>query len=148
MKKSGIVTELKARLSAWYSKEFQRGPHVYMGYPEVEVKTFPSIWIFEGEERADYSNVRRRGAYELTWHIVIEFFFRPNKPQDYYDEARAYLYKLRQAIEVGQTFSDASGNVLAFSYHMTRNETVLFRQDVADLVLEYQFRYTDDFYGA
>lgn len=146
-KKTLIVQELKSRLSNWYLSQFERGPHVYMGFPEVEVTTFPSVWLFEGEETAVYSNVRRRGIYEFTFPLVIEFFFRPNRPQDYYDEARDFLYNIRQAVEKGLTFDDGTGACLAHKYYMTRNETVLFRKDVADLVIEYEFQYTDSFFG-
>jgi len=144
MKKTQIVSRLKQRLSDWYVLEFDgRGPHVYLGYPEVEVTIFPSVWIFEDVEEAEFRLVHRAGLYDLRFRLTVEFFFRPNRVQASYDEARSYLYKLRGAIEQDRDFGG-----LVYMYHMTRNETQLFRQDVVDVIVQYQFQYTEPFGSA
>lgn len=140
-KRDAIIAELKKRVDGarWQNKV----PWIFEGDGGIDnVEQFPSVFLYELEEVVTSSDVYRKGLYQKTLPIQIEYFIKITDRKKIPAEGRKIIKLLSSALELDDRFSD-----LTIQYYMTGNTIVEMRDGVVDVVVLYEFVYVDKFMG-
>lgn len=140
-KRDAIIVELKKRLAEakWQNKV----PWIYEGDGGIDnVDQFPSVFLYELEEQVNSSDVYRKGLYQKTLPIQIEYFIKITDRKKVPAEGRKIIKLLTSALELDDRFSG-----LTIQYYMSGNTIVEMRDGVVDVVVLYEFVYADKFMG-
>lgn len=121
---------------------------VTRGFVGAEVSIFPSVWIFEGDEKVEYSSTKRRGLYIKTLPLLIEYMKKTSRGDDVYILGNAMLGEIAQVVERDEYFIvPECQNRLVIEYYMASNAIVQIGDNVVDAVAEYRFVYVDQHLG-
>lgn len=140
-RRDAIIAELKNRVAAakWQNKV----PWIYEGDGGIEnVEQFPSVFLYEMEEQVNSSDVYRKGLYQKTLPIQIEYFIKITDRKKIPAEGRKIIKLLSDSLELDDRFSN-----LTIQYYMAGNTIVEMRDGVVDVVVLYEFVYADKFMG-
>lgn len=140
-KREAIIAELRRRVAE--AKWQNSTPWIYEGDGGVDnVEQFPSVFLYELSEQVASSDVHRKGLYQKTLPIQIEYFIKISDRKKIPAEGRKIISLLASSLELDDRFSD-----LTIQYYMVGNTIVELREGVVDVVVLYEFVYVDRFLG-
>ncbi len=147
MARTDIIAEMIVRLETI-------GPPVKRGYGGVQVDRFPSIWLFEDEEKtidgasSVLVNSKHRGKLQKSLPLIIEYFERVSNVDKAYEKGNELLQTVAQAVELDPYFtSSQSGRKLVSGYYMSNDFILPLRDGVVEVIMEYEFLYQGFHYG-
>mgnify|MGYP001603031943 CR=1 FL=1 len=139
-RKEKILAEIKYRLE----KKF---PSVVIveGTLESEVKSFPTIFIFDDAISCDY---HKRTQYIKILPLTVEYVFRASDVKRIRSEGQEKIRAVVQALELDEYLNytkEGTSEKLALSYSMKKEEVLVYAENIVDVVVEYQIKYAEDF---
>lgn len=143
-KRDEIIEELKLRLRALDPT------------PSAIIEGDGGIWGSWGRhlpavhlyEQASDDEIVKRGLYQITLPIQIEYIVRLNDQSRLYEEGRLKLDQLSTAIELDERFRSQTTDVeLALTYFRTTSEIADVLDGVIGIGVIYNFIYSETFKG-
>lgn len=121
---------------------------VERGFVGAEVSTFPSLYVFEGEESVEWYRTKRPGIYIKTLPIVVEYMKKTVRANEAYALGNRMLGEIAAAVEQDEYFVVADcDNKLVIEYKQISNMLVQLGDNVIDALVEYAFVYYDRHLG-
>lgn len=144
-----IIAELERRLETIRDPATGKKTLVERGYAGVDIDKLPKIIIFEDEETIVES---KRGLYQKTLPLWIEFFRNVNEPRQIYIQGNRMFAEVRRAVELDERFFEnatptncpslsSQGQGLVNSYRQTRNAIYELDKKRVLAIFWYEFVY-------
>lgn len=141
-----IVDEMSRRLIRGLKEP------LFRGFAHIPVETFPSIYMFEDEEKVLKV---KPGLYRKTLPLIIERFSKVPSNVESYVYGNRRLQEMVAAIELDERLCEGfnQGDIvdttheLAIDYSMTSNVIVEMSNSVLDVVVTYEIDYVSPFLG-
>jgi hypothetical protein len=142
-----ISTEIKRRLRLAFpnTKLYEGSGGVWGVWNQV----LPCIHIFE---LMTTRQISIRGVYTVVQPIQIEYVAKLQDRDKIYSEGRAKKLILQKALELDEYLvqnkgMSVEGSGLAINYYMKFDEIVEVIPNTVDCAVQYEFAYTEKFYG-
>ena len=151
LKRERIVQEVITRLKTISSSNSDKVP-VNRGWKGINVDKIPSIYVFEDEERASLGETRHGGLYKKVLPIQIEYFACLSNQDELYVLNNTMIVSVVNALEIDRNLQEGGsdekktgGEHLVNSFGMTRNMTWEVKEGTIDLIIIYEFEYSESF---
>lgn len=143
-KRDDIVTEMIRRLTSAFpdSYLFEGDGGVWGSWG----RQLPAVHYYELTESLEQ---RKKGVYNVTLPIQIEYFKKMTSRNEMFTEGRATLEELQNAVELDERFAKGlvRGQDLAYTYSMVSNEIIEVLDSLVGVGVIYEIEYTTPFLG-
>lgn len=111
------------------------------GFGGAEVTKFPSIYVFEDTCTVE-KNFKRPRLYIKHLPLVLEYFDKARRSEESYEKGNHLLYDIQIAIEKDLDFGGC-----VMGYKLLETNLLLFKENVIDVSVTYEFTYSERFGG-
>jgi hypothetical protein len=145
-KRLQIVNEVSRRLTTGLKEP------LFRGFAHIPVKTFPSVYVFEDEEKSEKV---KPGLYRKWLPLVVERFLKVPSNVESYIYGNRRLQEMVAAIELDERLCEGfnlgdtvdTTHELVINYSMTSNVIIEMNNDILDVVVTYVMDYVSPFLG-